>query len=213
MKFENLIHLVAGEPVFETGLLLAGDMDPLHTRRQLSRWVKAGKLYQLRRGVYALAPPFGRVAPHPFFVANVMVSASYVSAQSALAYYGLIPEMVPVVVSITRCRPGEWQTALGRFTYRHIKAALFTGYNRVDLGNDQYAFVAMPEKALLDLIYLEPGGDTPTFLESLRLQRMERLDLGRMQSFAEQSGVPKLRRTAKIVAELAAAEAAAYTDL
>ena len=58
MEFRHLLQVVGDEPAFETGLLLAGDVAPADVRRQLSRWVKAGRLYQLRRGLYALAPPF-----------------------------------------------------------------------------------------------------------------------------------------------------------
>ena len=65
-----LIAIVGEESLFETGLLLAGEVDPNDVRRQLSRWVKAGRLYQLRRGLYALAPPFQKVKPHPFVVAR-----------------------------------------------------------------------------------------------------------------------------------------------
>jgi len=70
MNFERLLRIVGDEPVFETGLLLAGEVDPRHVRRQLSRWVRAGRLYQLRRGLYALAPPYRKVKPHPFLIAN-----------------------------------------------------------------------------------------------------------------------------------------------
>jgi predicted transcriptional regulator of viral defense system len=101
MEFTRLIEIVGDEPVFETALLLAGDVDPADVRRQLSRWTRAGRLYQLRRGLYALAPPFQRVKPHPFLVANRLVRASYVSLQSALAHHGLIPEVVPVTTSVT----------------------------------------------------------------------------------------------------------------
>ncbi|MCS7080575.1 MAG: hypothetical protein NZ585_11100 [Chloracidobacterium sp.] len=54
MEFAELLRLVGNEPVFETGLLLAGAVDPNDVRRQLSRWTTAGRLYQLRRGLYAL---------------------------------------------------------------------------------------------------------------------------------------------------------------
>ena len=54
MEFAQLLGVVGDEAVFETGLLLAGAVDALDVRKQLSRWVKAGRLYQLRRGLYAL---------------------------------------------------------------------------------------------------------------------------------------------------------------
>lgn len=65
MAFAQLLQVVGDDPVFETGLLLAGAVDALDVRKQLSRWVKAGRLYQLRRGLYALAPLFQKVRPHP----------------------------------------------------------------------------------------------------------------------------------------------------
>ena len=82
MEFETLLRVVGDAPVFETGLLLAGDVRPADVQRQLSRWCAAGRLYQMRRGVYVLAPPYQKVKPHPFAVANMLVHGSYVSLQA-----------------------------------------------------------------------------------------------------------------------------------
>ncbi len=79
MKFEQLLQIVGDEPVFTSGLLPAGDVDSRAIRQQLSGWTAAGPVYQLRRGLYALAPPFQKAKPHPFVVANALVHASYVS--------------------------------------------------------------------------------------------------------------------------------------
>jgi hypothetical protein len=65
MEFSELVEIIKDEPVFDTGLLLAGDINPREIRRQLSRWNAAGKIYQLRRGLYCLAPPFQKVNPPP----------------------------------------------------------------------------------------------------------------------------------------------------
>ena len=203
----TLLDIVRHEPVFKTGLLLAGDVDPADVRRQLSRWTKAGRLYQLRRGVYALAPPYQKVRPHPFVVANALVRGSYVSLQSALAHYGMIPEYTPVVTSVTTARPGRWETPLGDYEFRHVKTAWFHGYQRLDMGGRQWAFVATAEKALLDLIYLQPGGDSPAYLSELRLQALERLDPDILARMAEESSSPKLCRAAQRVIALAQDEA------
>ncbi len=213
MEFTRLIEIVGDEPVFEVGLLLVGKADPNDVRRQLSRWVRAGRLYQLRRGLYALAPPFQKVRPHPFVIANRMVRGSYVSLQSALAYYSLIPEMVPMTTSVTTGRPGRWETPLGIYEFRHIKADLFFGYRQEEVSPGQHAFVATPEKSLLDLAYLNPGGDTPAYLQELRLQNLERLDLVTLRRMADLTGKPKLQRVAAYVAQLARAEAEEYEIL
>jgi len=213
MEFTRLLEVVDDVPVVETSLLLAGTVDPADIRRQLSRWVAAGRLYQLRRGLYALAPPYQRTKPHAFVVANWVVRNSYVSLQAALAHYGLIPEAAPVVTSVTTGRPGRWDTPLGAYEYRHVKMGLFFGYRLDELGAGQRAFVATPEKALLDLVHLHPGGDDPAYLQELRLQNLERLDVHALQRLAEQAGSPKLQRAAYRVADLVRAEAEMYEDL
>lgn len=213
MKFDDLLAVVADEPVFETGLLLAGDRDPRDVRRQLSRWVKAGKVLRVRRGLYALAPPYRKIRPHPFLVANRLQRGSYVSLQAALGYYGLIPEHVPVTTSVGPGSPRRWLTPLGRFEFRHLAPSLVGHYRYLEVDAAQWAFVATPEKALLDLIHLVPGADRPEYLRGLRLQNLEGLRSDELRRVAESSGKAKLRRAARGVAELAAAEAEAYETL
>ncbi len=130
MKFETLLSFVGDEPVFDSGLLLAGDVDPVDVRRQLSRWVSAGRLLQLRRGLYALAEPYRKTIPHPFDVANRLERGSYVSLQSALAYAHLIPEYAQTVTSVTTGRPNDRDTPVGRFLFRHIQTPYFLDTGR-----------------------------------------------------------------------------------
>lgn len=206
MNYRTLLHIVGDEPVFDTELLLADPTDPANVHRQLSRWTASGRLYQLRRGLYALAPPYQKVRPHPFLVANRLVGGSYVSLQSALAYHGVLPEYVTQTTSVTAARPGRWDTPLGAYVFRHIKVDLFYGYRWGDLGREQHAFIASPEKALLDLIYLQPKGDTPASLRALRLQNLEYLDLEELNRLAAQAHSPKLRRAAAQIREMARGE-------
>ncbi|MDD5747704.1 MAG: hypothetical protein PHP64_01405 [Actinomycetota bacterium] len=203
MKFSELQEIVDDEPVFETGLLIAGRVNPAEVRRQLSRFTASGRLIQLRRGLYVLAPPYRKTTPHPFLIANRMVHASYVSRHSALEFHGLIPEHVPVVTSVTTSRPGFLKTPLGDFDYRHVKRDFFHGYRAVDLGNKQTALVATPEKALLDIAYLQPESDNRGYLSELRLQNMERFDFEELERIAVESGSRKLRRVTSIVADIA----------
>lgn len=206
MGFEELLQIVGDAPLFETGLLLAGAVDPANVRRQLSRWTAAGKLLQLRRGLYTLAPPYQKTAPHPFLVANYLVQPSYVSLQAALAHAGLIPEYAAEVTSVTTGRPAQVETPLGRYTFRHVKASRFYGYRRLDVGGGQRAFVARPEKALLDQVYLQPEGETLSYLRGLRLQNLARLNLDVLHRLAARAESPKLERAAANVATLMAEE-------
>ncbi len=202
MKFEELMGIVGGEPVFHAALLKVGNVTDAALHLQLTRWTRAGKLVQLRRGVYALAPPFRRKEPHPFVIANALRRGAYVSLHSALAYHAMIPEAVPVVTSVTTRRSEHLHSSTGRFVFRHVKATCFFGYELVEVGPGQSAFVAAPEKALLDLVYLTPGADRRSYLLELRLQNLEPIRLDVLEEFAARMGKPKVRRSVKILSAL-----------
>jgi predicted transcriptional regulator of viral defense system len=206
MRFASLLAIVGDEPLFETGFLLAGDVDPADVRRQLSRWVAGGHLVQLRRGLYALAPPYRKTEPHPFLVANRLVRGSYVSLQSALAHHSLIPEHVPVVTSVTTGRPQRRDNAFGSFEYHHCPPGQLNGFRVEPLGGNQEAFVATPKKALADLVHLVPGADSAAYLSGLRLTNLERLG---SPDWLEPTlhDRPKFRRALKRLATLSGEEA------
>jgi len=201
MKFGQLLKLVGDSPVFESNLLLAGDIDPQIVRLQLGRWTKNGLIYQLRRGLYAIASPYQKTKPHPFQIANSLKRASYVSAQSALAFYGMIPDIVNVTISFTSGRPEMIETPLGSFQFRHIKTHLLTGYHMTSLG-DQGALIASPEKALLDLIYLQTGGEQINFIRELRLQNLDHLHLDTLWTYVDVFSSPKMHRAGVVIANL-----------
>jgi predicted transcriptional regulator of viral defense system len=206
MKWRSLLELVTDEPVFSSALLLSGKISAQQVRLQLSRWVKDGRLIQLRRGLYALAQVWRKVEPHPFLIANRLQRGSYVSAQSALAFYGLIPEHVPVVTSVGPGRPETVRNALGSFQFHHLSRQLLFGYSQMEVTSGQFAFVASPEKALMDLIYLTPGADSPEYLRELRLQNPDALNTANMIQLAQRSGKPKLMRATRLVGLLLAEE-------
>ncbi len=212
MEFDRLLKLIGDDPVFETSFLLAGNIDPKNVRLQLTRWVNSGRLYQLRRGLYSIAPPYQKVRPHPFLVANRLQRASYVSLQSALALYGLIPESVNITVSVTAGRPERLVNPLGIFEFRHIKSNLLYGYQMTDLGG-QNALVATPTKALLDLVYLQPGGESAKYLNELRLQNLDHLDLDVLKRQTEVFDSPKMRVAAKVINNLIQGETSQYEEL
>ncbi len=206
MKIAELQQIVRDEPLFESSLLLVGQQDPGDLYRQLSRWVKAGQIVQLRRGLYSLAPPLRRREPHPFLIANELERGTYVSLQSALAFHGMIPEAVPTTTSVGPVRPGVFETPLGRFEFRHLRADLCRGYRRLEVAQRQFARVALPEKALVDLLYLVPGSDDRNAIDELRLSRLAELDWDVLRDFAKATEKPKLERALVHLEELAAKE-------
>ena len=212
MEFDHLLKLIGDDPVFESSLLLAGNINPKIVRLQLTRWVNSGRIYQLRRGLYSIAPPYQKIKPHPFLVANRLQRASYVSLQSALAFYGLIPEIVNITVSITAGRPERLETPLGIFEFRHIKSNLLFGYQMTDLVG-QSTLVATPEKALLDLVYLQPGGESSKYVHELRLQNLDHLNLDVLKKHSKVFDSPKMRAALKVISQLIQGETSEYEDL
>ncbi len=206
MKFDELLRIVRDEPVFSSGLLQAGKANRIDISRQLSRWTSAGRLIQLRRGLYMLAGHRLQHAPHGFTIANRIQRGSYVSLQSALSFHSLIPEHVPVVTSVTTTRPHLLEAGAGTYQFRHIHPDLFFGYQTRDLWDGTSAFIAFPEKALLDLIHLTPGADHPDFLRELRLQNLEALDMEKLYEYARRSRKKKWLRAANLIQALAAGE-------
>jgi predicted transcriptional regulator of viral defense system len=196
MKFEELLKRVADLPYFTTRFLSAGQ-NLAQVRLQLDRWVKGGRVVRLNKGLYVLAGPYRKVEPEKFALANKQKSHSYVSLQSALSWYGMIPEFVAVITSVTVGRTEAVENSLGRFEYRHISHNFFWGYQSLEFpAGRQDAFIARPEKALLDLVYLTAGGDRMEFLVGLRLQNFSRLNNGILDEYAEKSGSHKLKRAA-----------------
>ncbi len=213
MKFNDLLHIVGDLPLFESSLLLAGDIRPAELARQLSRWQRTGCIIQLRRGLYTLTPPLRKIVPHPFLIANHMAPGSYVSCQSALSHYGIIPEYTPVTVSVGPARPLNRQTPLGAFSFHHIKPVYRFGYKKIRLLPGQEAFAATAEKALLDLIHLTPGGDTESYIRELRLNLDGTIDPVLLSQYAERMRAPKLIRAAAIIGAMVQQEKGAFREL
>jgi hypothetical protein len=194
MKWHELEELIGAERVFSTGFLLAGK---LHTakllQQQLSRWVASGKLVLLRRGKYLIARNRELAPINNFVLANAIKSASYVSLESALAYYNLIPERSVVVTSITTGRPETVRNAQGEFSYRHVKNKLFCGYSYMQVSPNQFAFVSSPEKALIDLLYFAKRETIVDYLAELRLQHLNTLDRKKLNDLVDTLRIPKLK--------------------
>jgi len=113
--------------------------------------VSSGELIRLKRGLYVASPGKNGILLSPELIANHLLGPSYVSMESALAHYGMIPERVFSTISLTTKRAKQFDTPLGNFTYiQTIAPYLWIGLVQ-ELFNQKYAFlIASPEKALCD---------------------------------------------------------------
>lgn len=125
---------------------------------KISELIKAGFLTPLKKGLYTPGPKSGFNKIEPFLIANHLWGPSYVSMESALSYWGLIPERVHEVSSITTRASKKYENAVGRFTYRSMNLPYYAfGIKNVSLREKQTVMIASPEKAICDKIVTTPG--------------------------------------------------------
>ncbi len=141
---------------------------PGFDRNNLTRWVTRGYLVRLRQGYFAF-PEYKNKPDYYFYFANRIYRPSYISLHSALAFYGMTPEEVVQITSITSLKTGSFKNDFGEYSYRSIRDDLFFGYILKPMADNRTVMFASPEKALLDLLYLYPFYNTGKDMEELRL--------------------------------------------
>ena len=143
-------------------------LQPGFDRNALTRWMASDYIIQLKNRLYAFKE-WTKLPGTDLIVANLMYRPSYVSLYSALSHYGMIPEYIAHTTSVTTLKTASFSNDMGTFDYRHIKPDLFWGYHVVDSINQRKILIALPEKALLDLLYLTPSLKSEDDMLHLRL--------------------------------------------
>lgn len=148
MKYIELLEKLK-EPVFSIqDLKMVGQkIIPL----QFSTLTKNKQIIRLKNGLYVLTAKKELIIPEN--IAFRLYEPSYISLEWALQAYGLIPEIVYNVTSITTKTTRSFSNDFGLFIYKNIKTSLFWGYKKEEKNGQSY-LIAEPEKALLDYIYL-----------------------------------------------------------
>ena len=160
---------------------------------KLMELVQQGFLVQLRRGLYHTSGLVSPQIPEPFCIANHLYGPSYVSQDAALAYWGLIPERVYTVSSVTTKPSKEFRIPTGTYTYTHLSSPYYSfGIQSLAVTARQTILIASPEKALCDKIVMTSGVNLRSrkqalafLLEDLRLdsEKLQGLDLEIIKSW------------------------------
>lgn len=90
---------------------------PAFDRNNLGRWTKKGLLLRLRRGYYTF-PEYKARSGYAYFFANCMYRPSYISLHTALSFYGIIPESVVQITSVTSLKTAQFVNKIGQFSYK-----------------------------------------------------------------------------------------------
>lgn len=123
--------------------------DYVNVNDKISREVKRGNLFYIKRGLYETDKN-----ANPFYIANVIIVPSYISFETALYYYGLIPERVNIIMSASfkMNKHKEYKNYFGKFYYIDINADAYPyGIDAINIDN-KIVFIASKEKAILDTL-------------------------------------------------------------
>jgi predicted transcriptional regulator of viral defense system len=174
---------------------------PGFDRNNLGRWVKYGYLVRLRQGYYAF-PEYRAQNDFAWYFANRIYKPSYISLHTALSFYGIIPESVPKITSVTTLKTAIFSNDFGEYSYKNVKEDLMFGYDLKEMDGGRRIMFATPEKALLDLLYLYPFYNSERELSELRLEEsfmVEELDTKRLIEYAGRIGNKALLRRISIL--------------
>jgi predicted transcriptional regulator of viral defense system len=167
MKFLELQSEFKNLPIFSLNDIK--NIEPNFHRRRLNEWQDKGFIRKIIRGYYLFSdtPVDEKIL---FKISNQIYYPSYISLESALSYYNLIPETVYGITAISTRKTYQFKTYLGNFSFRSIAPKLFFGYDLIK--NKKYhTKIASIEKAILDYFYFNSHLQSITDFSSLRINQ------------------------------------------
>ncbi|MBT2560212.1 hypothetical protein J7E50_03120 [Pedobacter sp. ISL-68] len=157
MDIQTALRALSNQPL--THQLLAGLLKDYKRPNDKILALKAdGLIEPVKKGLYIAGRSLGAERPESALLANHILGPSYLSMESALAHYGLIPEKVFAVTSMTTKASRKFQTNIGLYSYTNLPLPYYAfGLASVSLSKDQQAIMAISEKALCDKIATTSG--------------------------------------------------------
>jgi len=126
---------------------------------------KNNNLIKLKRGLYETNKD-----ADPFTIANVLLSPSYISFETALSYYGMIPERVYAIksASFKKNKKKEYKNFFGLFLYQDVNSNAYPyDINEIEIDGIK-VMIASREKALTDMLYtISPRNNKKELLDLL----------------------------------------------
>ncbi len=154
MDFRKKVKEYAEVPV-SRHLVLEMLSDYQRPNDKISELIKSGELLSVRRGLYITGPELDLPSPEPFLIANHLRGPSYVTLESALSYWNMIPERVYEISSATIKTSKVYNTPAGRFSYQQLQTPYYSyGIKNIAFSSKQNILIASPEKALCDKVVL-----------------------------------------------------------
>lgn len=177
-------------------------IDPGFRQPTLAEWNRKGEVRMLARGWYVFADVQVDL-PLLFDVGCQAYPPAYVSLESALSWYELVPETVHAITLVGTRTTRTSATDVATFVWRTIKPLRWFGYRVVEYGRGRRFLIAEAEKAILDYLYLHPGLHTTDDMMSVRLDGagFAALDHERLERWALRFEYVRLMRQVQVLGE------------
>ena len=114
----------------------------------------------------------------------------------------MIPEEVVQQTSVTTLKTARFENNFGTFHYQNVKSQLYFGYEMKTMQNGRSLLFSTPEKALVDLLYLNPWYKTEQDMEELRLDddfMQSELSTERLEEYLTRIGNNSLSRRTELL--------------
>lgn len=198
LKEQNLEKLLMQTPQAEVdSTYLHGIFRYLKSPKdKITYLLKKGDLISVRRGLYIVSPEYGKFASTKV-LASMIYSPSYLSLQSSLRHFGIIPEAIRGEVSVTTLRTNRFETSIGEFEYHNSLLYDFLwGVRFAKVDAKRQVRIASPIKAFYDLIrYSISNYKKKSYDELAEYLGLMRLDLDDLNySISEYESLKKSRR-------------------
>lgn len=149
----QLVRVAAITEEIDYNLLMGCFKNFVSPRDVITRMLRAGELIRVKKGIYVFGKDYARRPYSLEVLANMIYGPSYVSGEYALSLYGLIPEAVQEVTSMTTGRKKYFDTPVRPFSYHHLPITKYrVGLDRINISEGVSALIATPEKALADTV-------------------------------------------------------------
>ena len=187
---------------------LAGYRKP---RDKITRLLAAGTIVRIKKGLYCFGEPFRKEHISREYLANLIYGPSYISAEYALSYYGLIPERVETITSVATRRSRDFATPVGVFSYYMLKPSRYAVGAVFETAGKIPYLMASPEKALVDKVWSDKrfNGlriiDFDDYLsDDLRIDRgdLRKLEHDRLQAIAKAYDSAKINNLVRHIKRL-----------
>ena len=154
-----------------------------YPRNKIKKLIESKKIIRVKKGIYVFGEELSLEPYSLETLANMIYGPSYISLEYALSFYGMIPELVKTVTSVTNKRNKLFKTELGEFSYKYINPKIYSlGVTIVKIDENHSVLMATKEKALIDILYFNKKVmDTSEMKEyiynNLRIDKAELINL------------------------------------